>query len=54
MARFRLDNTEGYSQEELELLNAEFERRSDGETDVNALELLSERVLSDYDSGLLK
>ena len=59
--RFNADNTEGYTAAELRYLNGVFSERClaegvdpDGEdTEKSHIDHISERVLADYDSGLL-
>ncbi len=53
MAHYRMDNTEGYSQEELDKLNAVFERRTahldpDSPNYANEIDWYSDQVLIDY------
>jgi hypothetical protein len=47
--RFTRDNTAGYSQVELDALNAEFVRRAGDETNKSLLDQIAERVMVDLD-----
>ena len=51
--QFRTDNTDGYSQSDLNTLNAEFERRAAQVTDPDQRQRISEQVLTDFDNGKL-
>jgi len=48
---FRMDNTEGYAQADLDALNADMRRRgAESIIDADELAHLGERVQNDYDS----
>lgn len=50
--RYRLDNTDGYTQVELNRLSARFAERAEnaGDDDFDTLDWLAEQVLADYDT----
>lgn len=59
MDQFRIDNTEGYTEHDLHVLNCEFERRAvtadgdDAERRQERHQRIMEGVLRDFDSGKL-
>ena len=54
MTRYRLDNTDGYTQPELDRLNVRFEERVEfsDEQDDQTVEWIAEQVLAEYDTAL--
>ena len=53
MKQFRMDNTEGFSQSELDTLNAEFDREADGITDLDHLKHIADSI-SNHAEDILK
>lgn len=50
--QFTMDNTEGYTDEQLQELNRRYEEASAGVCDPDEFQHIAERVLRDYDTEM--